>query len=126
MNDDVPKTIEWVGGIDGHVSLIDQTRLPTELVILECHDKETMWNAIKCLSVRGAPAIGIAAAMGAVLGVRDYSGSDRAGFLNHLNEACDYLATARPTAVNLCWALDRVRAKVHTELPCATCNQAIV
>lgn len=105
----LPRTIEWVGGLDGYVSMIDQTRLPTELTMLECRDKETMWDAIKCLRVRGAPAIGIAAAMGAVLGVRDHTGPDRGGFLAHLDKVCEYLATSRPTAVNLTWALDRMQ-----------------
>ena len=104
-----PRSIQWVGGLDGHVLMIDQTRLPTELAMIQCRDTETMWEAIKHLCVRGAPAIGIAAAMGTVLGVRDYGGSDRHGFLNHLDQICDYLGTSRPTGVNLFWALDRMR-----------------
>jgi methylthioribose-1-phosphate isomerase len=112
----VPKTIEWIGGLEGHVVMIDQTRLPSELVMLECRDVQTMWHAIRQLSVRGAPAIGIAAAMGAVLGVRDCGGLDRDGFLKKLEEVCEYLASSRPTAVNLRWALDRLRrrASVYT------------
>jgi len=110
----VPRTIEWIGGLDGHVVMIDQTRLPAELVMLECRDVQTMWNAIKRLSVRGAPAIGIAAAMGAVLGVRDYDGLDRDGFLKKFDEVCDYLASSRPTAVNLRWALDRLRRRAQS------------
>ncbi len=104
-----PKSIQWVGGVDGHVLMIDQTRLPTELAMIQCRDTETMWEAIKHLRVRGAPAIGIAAAMGTVLGVRDYGGSDRHGFLSYLDQICDYLGTSRPTGVNLFWALDRMR-----------------
>ena len=94
--------------------MVDQTRLPAELVMLECRDVRTMWDAIKRLSVRGAPAIGIAAAMGAVLGVRDYNGDDRAGFLKKLDEVCEYLASSRPTAVNLRWALDRGRRRAQS------------
>ncbi len=105
-----PKSIEWIGDLDGHVRMIDQTLLPAQLAFIDCRDEKTMWDAIKRLSVRGAPAIGIAAAMGAVLGVREYGGSDRIGFLEHLGNVCDDLATARPTAVNLFWALDRMRA----------------
>jgi len=112
----IPKTIEWIGGLDGCVSMIDQTRLPTELVRLECRDPETVWYAIKRLAVRGAPAIGIAGAMGAVLGVRDYAGTDRNGFLAELDKACDYLASSRPTAVNLFWALDRIRTAARAEI----------
>ncbi|MHC4698389.1 MAG: S-methyl-5-thioribose-1-phosphate isomerase [Planctomycetota bacterium] len=108
-----PRTIEWIGDLDGYVSMIDQTRLPAELTMIECRDPETVWDAIKRLSVRGAPAIGIAAAMGAVLGVRDYAGSDRRGLLTRLDEVCDYLATSRPTAVNLTWALDRIRRRAR-------------
>ena len=99
--DAVPKTIEWIGGLDGQVVMIDQTRLPSELVMLECRDVETMWRAIRQLNVRGAPAIGIAAAMGAVLGVRDYEGPDRDDFLKKLEDVYEYLASSRPTAVNL-------------------------
>jgi len=91
--------------------MIDQTRLPDELVMLECRDVQTMWHAIRRLSVRGAPAIGIAAAMGAVLGVRDYDGLDLDGFLKKLEDVCEYLASSRPTAVNLRWALDRLRRR---------------
>ncbi len=104
-----PRTIEWVGDLDGHVRMIDQTLLPGELVMLECQEVEAMWHCIKRLSVRGAPAIGIAGAMGVVLGVREFTGSDRASFLKRLDEVCDYLATCRPTGVNLFWALERMR-----------------
>jgi methylthioribose-1-phosphate isomerase len=68
-----------------------------------------MWHAIRRLSVRGAPAIGIAAAMGLVLGIRDDASTDRARFSKRIAEVCEYLATARPTAVNLFWALERMR-----------------
>lgn len=109
MTTGVPRSIEWVGGLDGFVRMIDQTRLPNELLMFECRDVATMWDAIKRLRVRGAPAIGVAAAMGAVLGVRDHAEADRAGFLAKLAEVCDYLATSRPTAVNLFWALERMQ-----------------
>ena len=105
-----PRTIEWIGGLDGYVSLIDQTLLPVELTRIDCHDKEMIRDAIRRLRVRGAPAIGIAAAMGAVLGVRDYRGGDRDDFLKCLDEVRQYLAASRPTAANLFWALDRMWA----------------
>ncbi len=108
------KTIEWIGGLDGHVAMIDQTLLPGEARIIQCCDVEAMWDAIKRLCIRGAPAIGIAAAMGLVLGVRDEAGDDRDRFLARVGEVADYLATSRPTAVNLFWALDRMRRHVES------------
>jgi methylthioribose-1-phosphate isomerase len=93
-------TIRWQGDIDGHLVLLDQTQLPTKTAYLECHAVEDVWQAIRRLSVRGAPAIGVAAAYGVCLGVREG---------RNVNEVCDYLATSRPTAVNLFWALDRMR-----------------
>ena len=103
------KTIEWIGGLDGHVAMIDQTLLPTQERIIECRDAQTMYDAIKRLSIRGAPAIGIAAAMGLVLGVRDDRTDDRVRFLANVAKVADFLATSRPTAVNLFWALDQMR-----------------
>ncbi len=101
-------TIEWMGGVDGCVRMIDQTRLPVELVFLECRDVPTLWEAIKALRVRGAPAIGVAAAMGVVLGVQAVAG-DAGAVRSAVAKTADYLATSRPTAVNLFWALDRMR-----------------
>ncbi len=95
----IPKSIEWVGAADGFLRLIDQTQLPTTLAYRDCRTVEDVWEAIKALRMRGAPAIGIAAAYGVVIGVR---GGQRMG------EVADYLRTSRPTAVNLFWALDRM------------------
>ena len=102
------KTIEWVGGLDGSARMIDQTRLPEEVVYIDCLSPEEVYVAIRRLQVRGAPAIGIAAAMGLVLGVRDYPGEDADGFLAHARAVADRLNSARPTAVNLGWALRRM------------------
>ena len=93
-------TIRWKGGVDGHLVLLDQTRLPMETVYIECRTAEEVWQAIRRLAVRGAPAIGVAAAYGVCVGVNE--GRD-------VDEVCDYLATSRPTAVNLFWALERMR-----------------
>jgi methylthioribose-1-phosphate isomerase len=93
-------TIRWHGGADGHLILLDQTRLPAETVYLDCRTAEEAWEAIRRLAVRGAPAIGVAAAYGVCVGVQ----SGRS-----VVEVCDYLATSRPTAVNLFAALDRMR-----------------
>jgi len=95
--------------------MIDQTRLPTELVMLKCQKVDQVWHAIERLSVRGAPAIGIAGAMGAVLGVRDFEENDREAFLGKLDETCEYLASSRPTAVNLFWALDRIKRRAQNQ-----------
>jgi methylthioribose-1-phosphate isomerase len=102
-------TIRWSGDIDGHLVLLDQTRLPTEIVYLRCRDVEEVWDAIRRLAVRGAPAIGIAAAYGVCLMARNVAAHD---FHRCVFETCDYLATSRPTAVNLFWALDRMREAV--------------
>jgi methylthioribose-1-phosphate isomerase len=69
----LPRTIEWIGDIDGFVRLIDQTQLPVALAYRDCRTVEEIWEAIRALRVRGAPAIGIAAAMGVVLGVQGQS-----------------------------------------------------
>lgn len=100
------ETIRWTGGSDGHVVLIDQTLLPTEFKEIECRTAEDIWEAIKQLRVRGAPAIGIAAAYGVCLGVAEHD-----AIAERVEEVAGYLATSRPTAVNLFWALDRMRAK---------------
>jgi methylthioribose-1-phosphate isomerase len=106
------KTIEWVGGLNGAARLIDQTLLPNDVRYLDVRDVETMWEAIKMLRVRGAPAIGIAAAMGVVLAVRDCVPTCRDEFLGAVDRAVEYLNTSRPTAVNLFWATRRMQALV--------------
>lgn len=105
------KTIYWVGGLDGWIEMIDQTLLPGEFRMLACRDVETLWEAIRSLRVRGAPAIGVAAAMGVVLGVRQAPTPE--AFFDNLARVCDYLAGSRPTAVNLFWALDRMRRRAE-------------
>src|SRR5512141_1628149 len=107
-----PKTIDWVGGLEGVARIIDQTLLPNELVYLDVADVQTMWEAIKVLRVRGAPAIGIAAAFGLYLAVRDSGATDYAPFKAEVDQYADYLASSRPTAVNLFWALKRIQQLV--------------
>jgi methylthioribose-1-phosphate isomerase len=104
---DGPKTLEWIGDAGGHLRLIDQTRLPGEMAFVDCRDVETVWQAIRSLVVRGAPAIGVAAAYGIVLAAREAKSAD--ALHQAVYSAADYLATSRPTAVNLFWALDRMR-----------------
>src|SRR5262245_49259248 len=106
------ETLRWVGDERGHLMLVDQTRLPIDLVERECRDVEAVWEAIKQLRVRGAPAIGIAGAYGVVLGVGRAvpAASTDDAFFDRLHEVINYLATSRPTAVNLFWALDRMKS----------------
>jgi len=101
-------TVRWVGGLDGRMEIIDQTLLPTEFKFIPLATVEEVWEAIKTLRVRGAPAIGVAAAMGIVVGIQG-AGDDEAEVLESVRRAADYLATSRPTAVNLFWALDRMK-----------------
>ncbi|MEI8175704.1 MAG: S-methyl-5-thioribose-1-phosphate isomerase [Candidatus Omnitrophota bacterium] len=112
----VLQTIEWRRD---SVRIIDQTLLPGKLVYRDCRDVKALWRAIRTLQVRGAPAIGIAAAFGVVLGVRGVTSADHAVFAKKLDEVIRYLATARPTAVNLFWALERMRtvAQRYAEKP---------
>src|SRR5271165_3848320 len=102
-----PRTIAWIGDTDGFVRLVDQTLLPTRLEYRDCHTVEEVWEAIKVLRIRGAPAIGVAAAMGVVVGMQRFTDRARAAYARKLCEVADYLRTSRPTAVNLFWALDR-------------------
>ncbi|SDC06766.1 methylthioribose-1-phosphate isomerase [Paenibacillus sp. UNCCL117] len=103
------QSVRW-NSLGDRLDLLDQRLLPDEIVYLELTTAEQVWDAIKQLAVRGAPAIGIAAAFGVYLGIREVRGG-RDELLAEVNRQCDYLATSRPTAVNLFWALDRMRAR---------------
>jgi len=106
----IAQTLKWIGSTDGFLELIDQRLLPGEFVKLECRDVEQLFEAIKTLAVRGAPAIGVSAAYGLVLGMQKLNSSDSLEQgLKVLAESAEYLASSRPTAVNLFWALQRVR-----------------
>ncbi|MCY2963447.1 MAG: S-methyl-5-thioribose-1-phosphate isomerase, partial [Planctomycetota bacterium] len=109
----VPLTLRWEGDVDGSLTLIDQTLLPVELREIECRDVETVWEAIKSLRVRGAPAIGVSAAYGVVIGIQRSLQGTSTELLAKCESVADYLATSRPTAVNLFWALDRMRRKAR-------------
>lgn len=107
-------SVQWAGDIRGCLQLIDQTLLPLQLKVLSLSTIEEAFEAIVTLRVRGAPAIGIAAAYGVVLGFQKaLHGSSVSESREIAFQACDYLATSRPTAVNLFWALDRMRAIVQ-------------
>ena len=83
------------------------------MVEIEISTVEETWEAIKSLRIRGAPAIGIAAAYGSVLGMQPFGNADLESWLGHFKDVTDYLASSRPTAVNLFWALDRQRHRAH-------------
>ena len=100
------KTLEWTG--DG-VRFIDQTRLPTEEIYVTCRTYQEVADAIVTMVVRGAPAIGVAAALGIALGVRDSQAKTMADLRTDFALICDTLAATRPTAVNLFWAIARMR-----------------
>jgi methylthioribose-1-phosphate isomerase len=106
-----PATLAWIGDTSGYLELIDQTLLPGELTHIACRDVKTVWESIKSLRVRGAPAIGVTAAYGVCVGIQSALDAEEAPFYRRVFEVCDYLATSRPTAVNLFWALDRMRTK---------------
>ena len=133
----LPRTIEWVGDLPGYVRIIDQTLLPGQLEYRSCGTIYELHEAIRNLRVRGAPAIGVAAAMGVVLGMqRSVCAMDTieppagamesaevwrrwvhetvdAPFGENLRTYGEYLKSSRPTAVNLAWAVDRVTARVQ-------------
>ena len=101
--------------------IIDQTKLPGKTEILNLHTGEEIWNAIYLLQVRGAPAIGVAAAMGIYLLAKKMPTDSFASFYEEFKKQKDYLNSSRPTAVNLSWALNRMEQKVLSlkELPVA-------
>ena len=105
MLQDLLSHIQWIGEADtGYLRLLDQTNLPGAEHHLDCRSTSELWQAIRQLSVRGAPAIGIVAAYGMVLAVQGKDDPAEA-----LKRAAEYLATSRPTAVNLFWALERMQ-----------------
>ena len=100
------ETIFWKKGT---IRLIDQTLLPSRFKYISCRDGETLWHAIKRLQVRGAPAIGIAGALGVALGARASKAKTGRELLEDVDRIAKYLASSRPTAINLFWALARMR-----------------
>ena len=96
------------------VYIIDQTKLPLKKHFIRLKSKEEMWDAIKNLKIRGAPAIGIAAAFGVYLGIKDFKGNDTDKFFNTLLAVITYMESSRPTAVNLFWATRRIKVLVES------------
>jgi methylthioribose-1-phosphate isomerase len=103
-------TIRWQ---DDHIVILDQTRLPEQEVYLECRDLDAVAGAIRRLSIRGAPAIGVAAAMGLALAGRALQARNREEFIEQLDGLARRLLETRPTAVNLRWALQRMMLLVR-------------
>ena len=121
-------TLHWVGGPEGHVSMIEQTLLPGEHRRIDVKTVPEMVAAIRRLAVRGAPAIGVAAAFGLLLGLEGVREEDADGALGRVREVAATLARSRPTTVNLFWALDRMvaRAEAERERTGAGAGEAIV
>ena len=101
----IPRSVIWK---DGFISLLNQQKLPHVTEYIELKSVEDVWEAIQTLKVRGAPAIGIAAAFGLVIAAHKDSSTTLAEFQRNIKEKRDYLASSRPTAINLVWALDRL------------------
>ncbi|MCG8502299.1 MAG: S-methyl-5-thioribose-1-phosphate isomerase [Firmicutes bacterium] len=99
------RPIQWENGV---LKLIDQTRLPTEYIVNEYTDYKVVAQAIKDMIVRGAPAIGVTAAYGIVLGAKEFCTLSKEVFMEKMQKVCDVLRNTRPTAVNLFWAIDRM------------------
>src|SRR5215813_5350334 len=99
------KTLEWTSQ---GVRFIDQTRLPTEEVYVTCATHQEVATAIRDMIVRGAPAIGVAAAMGIALGVKQSKAPDVASLRTEFGQICRSMGETRPTAVNLFWAIRRM------------------
>ncbi|MBP7836187.1 MAG: S-methyl-5-thioribose-1-phosphate isomerase [Candidatus Omnitrophica bacterium] len=97
-------TIEWK---NNRVRLIDQTKLPAKLEYVNIDKMEELWSAIKLLKVRGAPALGAAAALGVYLGIKDAQAKDFKAFARELDKVAKYVASSRPTARNLFWGIER-------------------
>ncbi|MBI5755321.1 MAG: S-methyl-5-thioribose-1-phosphate isomerase [Nitrospirae bacterium] len=118
-------TIEWRNGV---VSMLDQTRLPLEVTYFECKTYQDVAKGIKELVIRGAPAIGIAAAMGVALGARDINSQDFTGFYNEMEKISKHIGATRPTAVNLFWALERMKkvAAANKEKPLSVIKEILV
>ncbi len=114
---DLPPTLHWHGDTDGWLGLLDQTALPHRVEVLRVQHLETLLDAIRRLAVRGAPAIGVAAAYGMVIGIRAHRATEPAGFRALLDRVGAQLVAARPTAVNLPWAVARMQRRGHAE-PC--------
>ncbi len=119
------KTLEWT---DAGVRFLDQTKLPSEETYVTCATAEEVADAIRTMVVRGAPAIGVAAAMGIALGARQAEGDHVAEFRRNFDALCELMAETRPTAVNLFWAIERMRQRFEAsvEMPVKQIQQILI
>ena len=118
-------TLRWT---DSGVVFIDQTRLPTEEIYVTCQTYTEVADAITTMIVRGAPAIGVAAAMGIALGARQAEGDHVAEFRRNFDQLCELMGETRPTAVNLFWAIERMRQRFEAsvEMPVKQIQQVLI
>src|SRR5579872_7398947 len=105
------QTLEWT---DKGVRFIDQTKLPTEETYVTCKTYEQVADAIRNMIVRGAPAIGVAAAMGIALGIKNSKAESGSELKRDFDQICEVIGKTRPTAVNLFWAIRRMREKFES------------
>src|SRR5918992_4747041 len=99
-------TIDWQGDA---IVMVDQRKLPGQELYVRCRTSQEVARAIRTMVIRGAPAIGVAAAMGIALGMRRSSAKGTRQFAVEFQKICDMMAATRPTAVNLFWAIDRMK-----------------
>jgi len=111
LRTDVIQTLEWT---QSGVVFIDQTKLPTEEVYVTCTTHQQVADVIRNMVVRGAPAIGVAAAMGIALGVKNSKAQNGADLKKEFDQICETIRQTRPTAVNLFWAIRRMTEKFET------------
>src|SRR3954452_14299252 len=104
------QTLEWT---DSGVRFIDQTKLPTEETYVNCTTHEQVADVIRDMIVRGAPAIGVSAAMGIALGVKNSKATTSGELKQDFDKICDLIGKTRPTAVNLFWAIRRMQEKLE-------------
>ena len=114
-------TLEWT---DAGVRFLDQTKLPLEETYVLAEDYRAVAEVIRTMIVRGAPAIGVSAAMGVALGLQRSQAADVAQLDEDLKIICDTLAATRPTAVNLFWGIERIRQLVHRHVAGTLCHRS--
>jgi methylthioribose-1-phosphate isomerase len=128
MSDDTATAVQSIEWREDHVRILDQTYLPGREVYSDVRDVGRMWEAIKKLRVRGAPAVGIAAAYGFYLGLKELPENSFQSFFVEVERVADYLETARPSAVNLHWALHRLKKTIqaHKEKDIAEIKEIVL